>query len=386
MGMAGVLDSARLRYFIAEKLGASPIEVEAMTLGSHGESMVPLPRHATVDGKPLDRAGGRGHARGAVRADPRRRRRDRRLPQEGERVLRAFGLGRRAMVNAIAGDTKDVLPVCAWTHRAVRDLGRLRGRAGEARARGGRGDRGARPQRRRARGAARRPPRASARSAPTWRTSRGELRTAREPVRPRIGWVPSGSATAIIKAATFEGKTDGHCVIEGLASSIERRGGRRRDVDRRVLRGLARTDAERAASFGGRRGGRRGSRAGRRHPRRGRRGRLQLGHAGPVAAAAGARGLALADVRPVAMTSTRPATEADIRRVSPTSAGRRPGRSGGVRRHRAPPGPSLPAERLPQPSVEPAEGPMGRERGEPRPVLAGGRAGRPGGVPVPGWP
>src|SRR3954465_5962352 len=53
MGMAGVLDSARLRYFISEELGTSPLGVEAMTLGSHGESMVPLPRHATVDGKPL---------------------------------------------------------------------------------------------------------------------------------------------------------------------------------------------------------------------------------------------------------------------------------------------------------------------------------------------
>src|SRR5439155_22873003 len=52
MGMAGVLDSARLRYFIAEELGASPASVQAMTLGSHGESMVPLPRHATVEGKP----------------------------------------------------------------------------------------------------------------------------------------------------------------------------------------------------------------------------------------------------------------------------------------------------------------------------------------------
>src|SRR5437763_13900265 len=53
MGMAGVLDSSRLRYFIAEQLDVSPTEVEAMTLGSHGESMVPLPRHATVQGKPL---------------------------------------------------------------------------------------------------------------------------------------------------------------------------------------------------------------------------------------------------------------------------------------------------------------------------------------------
>ena len=53
MGMAGVLDSARLRAFIAEELGASPNEVEAITLGSHGEAMVALPRHATVKGTPL---------------------------------------------------------------------------------------------------------------------------------------------------------------------------------------------------------------------------------------------------------------------------------------------------------------------------------------------
>src|SRR5438477_3218364 len=53
MGMAGVLDSSRLRFFIAEKLNVSPTEVEAMALGSHGDAMVPLPRHATVQGKPL---------------------------------------------------------------------------------------------------------------------------------------------------------------------------------------------------------------------------------------------------------------------------------------------------------------------------------------------
>src|SRR5947199_7655423 len=53
MGQAGVLDSSRLRYFISEELNVSPSSVEAMTLGSHGESMVPLPRHATVQGKPL---------------------------------------------------------------------------------------------------------------------------------------------------------------------------------------------------------------------------------------------------------------------------------------------------------------------------------------------
>ena len=93
MGMAGVLDSARLRYFIAEELGVSPTEVEAMTLGSHGEAMVPLPRHATVDGKPLPELVDEADARAALPADPRRRRRDRRPAEEGQRVLRALRLG-----------------------------------------------------------------------------------------------------------------------------------------------------------------------------------------------------------------------------------------------------------------------------------------------------
>ena len=53
MGMAGVLDSARLRYFVAEKLGVSVKEVHALVLGGHGDSMVPLPHYTTVSGVPL---------------------------------------------------------------------------------------------------------------------------------------------------------------------------------------------------------------------------------------------------------------------------------------------------------------------------------------------
>jgi len=52
-GMAGVLDSARFRTFIAMELGCSPEDVTAMVLGGHGDSMVPLPRHATVSGVPI---------------------------------------------------------------------------------------------------------------------------------------------------------------------------------------------------------------------------------------------------------------------------------------------------------------------------------------------
>jgi malate dehydrogenase len=52
-GMAGVLDAARMRWFIAEKLKVSVEDVDAFVLGGHGDSMVPLPRYATVNGIPL---------------------------------------------------------------------------------------------------------------------------------------------------------------------------------------------------------------------------------------------------------------------------------------------------------------------------------------------
>jgi len=50
IGMAGVLDSARMRSFIAEKLKVSISDVSAFVLGGHGDTMVPLPRYATVAG------------------------------------------------------------------------------------------------------------------------------------------------------------------------------------------------------------------------------------------------------------------------------------------------------------------------------------------------
>ena len=53
VGMAGVLDSARFRYFIAEELNVSVKDVTAFVLGGHGDTMVPLPRYSTVAGIPL---------------------------------------------------------------------------------------------------------------------------------------------------------------------------------------------------------------------------------------------------------------------------------------------------------------------------------------------
>jgi malate dehydrogenase len=113
MGMAGVLDSARLRYFIAEELGESPQGVEAMTLGSHGESMVPLPRQATVNGKPLTE----------LVDEATLERLYQRTRDAGAEIVALLKKGSAyyapsasiaQMVNAIAGDTKEVVPVCAW--------------------------------------------------------------------------------------------------------------------------------------------------------------------------------------------------------------------------------------------------------------------------------
>ena len=114
MGMAGILDSSRMRYFIAEELGVSPSVVDALALGSHGDSMVPLPRHATVDGKPLtdlvdeetlERFFQRTRDGGAEIVA---------LLKKGSAYY-APSASVAQMVNAIAGDTKEVLPVCAWT-------------------------------------------------------------------------------------------------------------------------------------------------------------------------------------------------------------------------------------------------------------------------------
>lgn len=113
IGMAGVLDSARLRWFIAEELGASPLTVEAMTLGSHGDSMVPLPRHATVGGKRLT----------DLVDDATLQRLFTRTRDGGAEIVGLLKKGSAyyapsasvvKMVDAIAGTTDEVLPIAAW--------------------------------------------------------------------------------------------------------------------------------------------------------------------------------------------------------------------------------------------------------------------------------
>jgi malate dehydrogenase len=113
VGMAGVLDSARLRYFIGDELGLSPSAVEAMTLGSHGEWMVPLPRHATVAGKPLTE----------LVDDTTLERLYQRTRDAGAEIVALLKKGSAyyapsaaiaGMIQAIARGDRDVLPACAW--------------------------------------------------------------------------------------------------------------------------------------------------------------------------------------------------------------------------------------------------------------------------------
>lgn len=53
MGMAGILDTARYRAFLAEALNVSPKDIQAVLMGGHGDTMVPLPRYTTVGGIPV---------------------------------------------------------------------------------------------------------------------------------------------------------------------------------------------------------------------------------------------------------------------------------------------------------------------------------------------
>ena len=53
VGQAGILDSARMTHFIAQSVGCSNEDVQAMVLGGHGDTMVPLPRYTTVNGIPV---------------------------------------------------------------------------------------------------------------------------------------------------------------------------------------------------------------------------------------------------------------------------------------------------------------------------------------------
>jgi len=113
MGQAGMLDTARFKHFVAEHLGVSPLVVEAITLGSHGDTMVPVPSLVTVDGRPLSDL-----VDEATIDDLVRRTRDGGAEIVGLLVTGsayyAPAAAAEAMVRAVADDTGEVMPVAAW--------------------------------------------------------------------------------------------------------------------------------------------------------------------------------------------------------------------------------------------------------------------------------
>src|SRR6266571_2094673 len=113
MGQAGMLDTARFKHFLAERLGTSPSKVEAMTLGSHGDTMVPVPSLVRVDGKPLRDLLGDGEIEALVQ----------RTRDGGAEIVGLLKTGSayyapssaaEAMVRAVVEDSRQVMPVCAW--------------------------------------------------------------------------------------------------------------------------------------------------------------------------------------------------------------------------------------------------------------------------------
>ncbi len=111
-GMAGTLDTARYRAFIAEALDIFPRDVQALLLGGHGDTMVPLPRYTSIKGIPVTQLLGKDELDKIV---------ERTKTGGGELVKLmgtsawyAPGAAAAQMVEAILKDQKRVFPVCAY--------------------------------------------------------------------------------------------------------------------------------------------------------------------------------------------------------------------------------------------------------------------------------
>jgi malate dehydrogenase len=113
MGQAGMLDTARFSHFVAEELSVPVGSVRTLTLGSHGDTMVPVPSACSVDGKPL------ADLLAADRIDSLVER----TRNGGAEVVALLKTGSAyyapsaaaaRMARAVAEDSGAVLPVCAW--------------------------------------------------------------------------------------------------------------------------------------------------------------------------------------------------------------------------------------------------------------------------------
>jgi malate dehydrogenase len=113
MGQAGMLDTARFQDKVATALGISPLEVDAITLGSHGDTMVPVPSQVTVNGKPLTDVMDADVIEQLVDATRNGGAEIVALLKTGSAYYAPSSAAAR-MVRAIAQDERVVLPVCAW--------------------------------------------------------------------------------------------------------------------------------------------------------------------------------------------------------------------------------------------------------------------------------
>ncbi len=113
MGQAGMLDTARFTNFVAEKLGVKVGAVKTLTLGSHGDTMVPVPSRCTVDGKPLTDLLSQAEIADLVD----------RTRNGGAEVVALLKTGSAyyapsaaaaRMAKAVIEDSGAVMPVCAW--------------------------------------------------------------------------------------------------------------------------------------------------------------------------------------------------------------------------------------------------------------------------------
>jgi malate dehydrogenase len=113
MGQAGMLDTARFTHFVAEKLNLPVASVATLTLGSHGETMVPVPSRCTVNGKPLSDFLNQSEIDDLVT----------RTRNGGAEIVALLKTGSAyyapsaaaaRMARAVIEDAKLVMPVCAW--------------------------------------------------------------------------------------------------------------------------------------------------------------------------------------------------------------------------------------------------------------------------------
>ena len=112
VGMAGILDTARYRAFLAEALDVSPKDIQAVLMGGHGDTMVPLPRYTTVGGIPVTELIGKEELDAIIA----------RTQKGGGEIVNllgtsawyAPGAAAAQMVEAIVRDQKRIFPACVW--------------------------------------------------------------------------------------------------------------------------------------------------------------------------------------------------------------------------------------------------------------------------------